>query len=132
MAIYGIYKVDNKKFYLIPIVFACVLIFGMIWYDFRTFNNIKVDLQDKKIEILSRNFIKQIFLKYFLKKKVQYDFDEIDCFIVQSHESTKADFQNHVVLAKLKVSPNITLLSFVKKEHAQQFAVFLTELLKSY
>lgn len=132
LAAYGIYTIDNKDFYLIPIIFVCALIIIKIWIDFRPFNRIKVDITSKKINIISRNIIQQLFLRYILNKHIEYNFNDIDSIAVRSNESTRSDFLIYFVEARLKGKPAIILVSFEKEGWARQFASFFTELITNH
>jgi len=130
LAIYGTYDIDDKSFYLIPILIVWAALIVVIWIDFKPINNIKIDLLSKKIQVMSRNIFQQ-FLRYILKKEKQFDFDRVTSFIVRSNNSFEINFLRYFIDMEIKNEPNLILTSFTKEEQAHSFARFLTSLIKN-
>jgi hypothetical protein len=130
-AIYGTYNVDDKSFYLIPILLVWAVLIWIIWIDFNTINCIKINLVTKKIRVESRNLFQRLFLKYILRKEKQYSFNEVVSFSVRSEFSSKADIDVYLVEVKLGDGTVLVLTSFAKEEQAHGYARFLTSLIKT-
>ncbi len=63
----------------------------------------KVDLYNKKMEVLNRNIFRRILFTYVLKKNYQYDFKDISSFIVRSNESFRLEFLRYFVDMRLQM-----------------------------
>ena len=130
-AIYGTYNVDDKSFYLIPILLVWAILIWIIWIDFRAINRIIIDLFTKKIKVESRNLFQRLFLKYIFRKEKQYSFDEVVSFSVCTKVISRAYIDVYLVEVKLRDGTVLPLTSFAKEEQAQAFARFLTSLIKT-
>lgn len=130
IAAYGTYSVQDKEFYLIPIIFLNSILFIAICTDFNPINKIKIDFVSKTIQIQNRNIFNRLFLRYILTKKQVYDFDEIKSLVVRSNESFRAGLLRYFIDLKIKDGSSRILISFQKENQANNIARFLTSLLK--
>lgn len=126
LAIYGTYHIDDKSFYLIPIIIAWAVLVVIIWLDFNRINNIRVDLLSKKVQVVSRNIFKKL-----LFKKQEYDFNEVDSFAVRSNFSSKADSKKYFVDARVRNGATVVLTFFAREEQAHYFVGFMNTLIKN-
>ena len=129
-AVYGTYTIQDKDFYLIPIIFLNSILFIAACTDFNPINRIKFDFFSKTIQIRNRNIVNRLFLKYVLRKKQSYDFNEIKSLAARSNESFSAGLLRYFVDLKLKDDSSRALISFEKENQANNVARFLTSLLK--
>jgi hypothetical protein len=128
LAAYATYSIEDKSFYLIPILLGYTVLMLVIWYDFRRINLISIDLNSKKMEVVSRNVFQRLLIKYLFRGKWEYDFNEIASFITESNSSSKADLKKYFIKVKLKNRDNRLLFGLAKEGQANTVAAFLTGL----
>jgi len=128
---YGTYNFDDKSFYLIPILFAYIVLILMIWYDFKRINIITIDLNSNKMEVVSRNLIQRLLIKYLFRGKREYDFSEIASFITEANSPSKADMKKYFIRVKLRNGDKRLLFGLAREGQANTVAAFLTGLTKS-
>ena len=127
---YGLYTIQDKKFYLIPIVFSCLVLAIAICIDFNPINKIEVDLVYKTIKLQNRYFINRLVNRYIINKKETYLFDEIKSFTVRSNESFKSALLRYYIDIRLKNDSKRVLISFQKESQAINIANYFTSFLK--
>jgi hypothetical protein len=131
IAAYGIYTVQDKEFYLIPILFVSAVLLIMIAIDFNPINKIKIDFYSKEIEIRNRNIINRLFVKYILKKKRKFSFKEIRSFDIRSNQSFEIALIRYYIDLKVKDESRFAIISFQKQNQADNLGKILNSLLKS-
>jgi hypothetical protein len=129
LVIYFTYTIDQKDFYMIPIIGVWVGLLLLIWSDFKYINKIVVDFDSKQIEVRSRNTFKRVISEYVLNDKGVYTFDEISNFSIDKGLMSSANRDIYVLKMKLKDSTQIILASFSKEEQAVYFSHFFGQVI---
>jgi hypothetical protein len=129
LVIYFTYTIDQKDFYMIPIIGVWVGLLLLIWSDFKYINKIVVDFDSKQIEVRSRNTFKRVISEYVLNDKGVYTFDEIANFSIDKGLMSIANLDIYVLKMKLKDSTQIILASFSKEEQAVYFSHFFGQVI---
>jgi hypothetical protein len=126
---YGTYKVDDKSFYLIPILFGYFVLILAIWYDFLRINTITFDLNSRKMEIASRSTFQRLLIKYVFRGKQGFEFSEISTFISEENSPSKADLKKYLIRVKLKNGDKKLLFGLPREGQANTVAAYLSELI---
>jgi hypothetical protein len=87
LAGYAIYTIQDKVFYLIPILFVCCVLAATILMHSLPINRVEFDFFDKTLRIRNRNIINRLYLKYILRMPVNIPFPDIKAFRVRSNDS---------------------------------------------
>jgi hypothetical protein len=127
--IYATVTIDDLNFYMIPVIAAWIFILGMTWLDFRSVNNLVIDVQNKNIQILNRNPLQRLILNSILKKRNRYDFNEISHFKVNSIYKSRATVENYSIELQLKSHDSHVIIKLSKEDQADQVAGFLNSFL---
>lgn len=127
----GAYFMPNRNdFDLLVIVLAYAVVLGILWADFNSINIIKIDMLDRRIQITSRNIIKQVLSKYILKSEIQFAFTDISSFITRSNESFDTALKKYFIDLKSREKTTKGLLNFPNEGEARTTAIFLTDIVR--
>ena len=127
-------------FYLMPdktnpdimaAIFFLAVVIIMLWLDLNSINVIKVDLLDRRIEIISRNIIKQLVSKYILRQETVFGFTEISSFSTRSNGSLETGLKKYFVDLKPKERSKQAIAYSRNESEAITIADFLTKLIHS-
>lgn len=125
LAIYMIWNLAYNPFYpfLILILFL-ILSYITLWVDFKSINIININFSQKTIELKSRSVVRRVVLKYLLKQKSIYNFNEIKGFDTTTNGAWKPSERRHFINMNLKKGLKIQLISFSKKNDSLIFLNF--------
>jgi hypothetical protein len=128
--IYVTVTIDDPDFYLIPLIAAWIFILGMAWSDFRSINNLVIDIQNRNIQILNRNPLQRLILNLILKKKDLLDFNDIFRFKVDSTYRSRVNMEIYSVHLALKNGDSFVIIKLSEEEQVKRFAGFLNSIIK--
>ena len=104
------------------ILIACAII--ATWIDFNAITYFTLDLDQKVVSVIPKNFIK----KYILKKKEQFDFNEIEKFYQTEKEAYRSYTRYQVFLSTKNGSP-LLITDFGEESQAETIKTYLNLLI---
>jgi hypothetical protein len=129
IATYAVSRIEDKEFYLIPIIFGLGFLIVMTLMDFNSINRIMFDFSSKKFKIQRRIIINRLFIKYVLRKRQIFSLYEIKSFTLRSNESSEVSLLRYYVDLRLKDDSRFVILSFAKEDQATSIAKLLNSAL---
>jgi hypothetical protein len=127
----GVYLMPDRYSDLVFIVLSYAVVIGILWADFNSINIIKIELIDRKIEIISRNIIKQAISKYILKRENQFPFTDISSFTVRSNESFDTSLKKYFIDLKSGEKTTKAILNFRNEGETHTTVAFLTDIIRN-
>ncbi|HMH32633.1 MAG TPA: hypothetical protein VK543_06360 [Puia sp.] len=130
LALFAVYKINDKSFYAIPIVFLFTILLVGLWIDFNPINKIEINLDTMIIQIKSRNIFKRSLESLSFKNKHSFGFKEITSIKVRDNESWKSYVRRYYVDLEINGNLKIIMIGLPKEEQAIHFKQFITYLLE--
>jgi len=94
-----------------------------IWKRFEPVNKIEIEKDKKKIQVTSRNPIKNLFVKG------EFNYDDIASFYYKK-ETSPVNFTRFSLFASLKTGEPFLLTDFGREEYAEAFKNYFNFLVK--
>lgn len=125
---YAMCTIEDKTFYLIPILSASCLLMAIILADFLSVNKLDFDFLNKKLCVTNRIWINRPLMKFALKRSEIISFEQIQSFRARSNNNIR--FPRAYIDLQLKSGIKYALLSFPNERKALAVSVILNSVLE--
>ncbi len=123
LCIYLTYTTD-KDVELLIILWLLILI--KTWRDFRFVSYVTIDLKEKKIRLVSKNPIQEIFTGIS-----HYSFQEVDHFFDDKINLFNRAVPRYTINMRMKDGAAVKVTDFSKEKHAHSITAFLNSILEN-